>query len=97
MKKFSCQEEFYNSVSGHHSVQQPLIPHCFSGNKFVSKAKPQEQLCLLIPSKHTLSTFTEEREAYINDEIPSGLNMANKNLVNKKELENVQLNTDFYN
>ena len=44
MKQFFCQEDSHKSVSGHHSVQQPLIPQCFSGKKFVSEAKPLEQL-----------------------------------------------------
>ena len=63
MKQFSCQEKSHKSVSGHHSVQQPLIPQCFSGKKFVAEAKPQAQLCLITPRKHSLSNFIEEREA----------------------------------
>ena len=40
MKQFSCHEESHKSVLGHHSVQQPLIPQCFSGKIFVAEAKP---------------------------------------------------------
>ena len=82
MKQFSCHEESHKSVLGHHSVQQPLKPHCFIGKIILSEAKPQKQLCLSILRKNYFSTFAEEREACFTDKILTGLNMVNKNLAN---------------
>ena len=76
---------------GHHSVQQTLIPQCFSGKKFVSEANLRSSFVFQY-LEITLSTFTEEKEAYITDEIFSGLNIAKKNLANNIELENVKSN-----
>lgn len=61
----------------------------------MAKDKSQVQLCLSNLRKHSLRTFIEEKEAFIEDETPSDSQMANKNLVNNKESEKDQSDDDI--